>query len=61
VIAGFVWSGVIARRVACGRWLRVMMFATSDRVSRDMLMFESQNEGLLTVSRFMPLTSESTS
>ncbi len=56
-----MWSGVIALRVAYGRWLRVKMFATSDRVSRDMLMFESQNEGLLTASRFMPLTSESTS
>ena len=60
MIVGFVWSGVIARRVACGRWLGVKTFATSDRVSRDMLMFESQNEGLLTASRFMPLTLEST-
>jgi hypothetical protein len=55
-----VWSGVIARRVACGRWLSVKTFATSDRVSRDILMLESPNEGLLTASRFTPLTSEST-
>lgn len=45
MIVGFVLSGVIARRVACGRWLCVKTFAISDRVSRDVLMLESPSEG----------------